>query len=69
MNKFNQENIFSLKNKNILIIGGMGLIGLSFADSQNAFSAKVFILNIKKSHNLDEYSLCRNILNFIKNKK
>ena len=48
MNKFKQENIFSLKNKNILILGGMGLIGLNFADSLSAFGAKVFILDIKK---------------------
>ena len=51
MNKFKQENIFSLKNKNILILGGMGLIGLNFADSLSAFGAKVFILDIKKSPN------------------
>ena len=51
MNKFKQENIFSLKNKNILILGGMGLIGLNFADSLSLFGAKVFILDIKKSPN------------------
>jgi NAD(P)-dependent dehydrogenase (short-subunit alcohol dehydrogenase family) len=51
MNKFKQENIFSLKNKNILILGGMGLIGLNFADSLSSFGAKVFILDIKKSPN------------------
>lgn len=48
MNKFKQQNIFSLKNKNILILGGLRLIGLNFVDSLSAFGTKVFNLDIKK---------------------
>ena len=41
-------NIFGLKNKKILVVGGSGLIGLELSNFLNNLGARVFNLDIKK---------------------
>ena len=45
------KNIFSLKNKNIVIFGGSGKIGISFSKILSSFGAKVFLLDLRRSKN------------------
>ena len=42
------KNIFSLKNKNIIIFGGTGKIGISFSKILTSYGANLFLLDLKK---------------------
>ena len=47
--KFNYENIFSMKNKKVVIFGGTGNLGLNFSRTLSSAGAKVYLLDkIKK---------------------
>ena len=47
-------NIFSLKNKKIIVVGGSGLIGLEVSNLLNNLGAKVFNFDINKNKNLSK---------------
>ena len=48
-NKFNYKDIFSMKNKNVVIFGGTGNLGLNFSETLSSAGAKIFLLEkIKK---------------------
>jgi|TARA_B100000315_G_scaffold61434_1_gene55781 NAD(P)-dependent dehydrogenase (short-subunit alcohol dehydrogenase family) len=50
--KFNYENIFSMKNKKVVIFGGTGNLGLNFSRTLSSAGAKVYLLDkIKKKTN------------------
>jgi NAD(P)-dependent dehydrogenase (short-subunit alcohol dehydrogenase family) len=46
--KFDYKNIFSLKNKNVVILGGSGKMGLNFSKTLVSAGARVFLGDIKK---------------------
>ena len=47
--KFNYKNIFSMKNKKVVIFGGTGNLGLNFSKTLSSAGAKVYLLDkIKK---------------------
>ena len=46
-------NIFGLKNKKILVVGGSGLIGLELSNFLNNLGAKVFNLDIRNNKKLN----------------
>ena len=47
--KFNYENIFSMKNKKVVIFGGTGNLGLNFSRTLSSAGAKIYLLDkIKK---------------------
>ena len=51
-NKFNYKNIFSMKNKKVIIFGGTGNLGLNFSQILSSAGAKVYLLDkIKKRTN------------------
>ena len=43
--KFNYENIFSMKNKKVVIFGGTGNLGLNFSKTLSSAGAKVYLLD------------------------
>ena len=43
--KFNYENIFSMKNKKVVIFGGTGNLGLNFSRTLSSAGAKVYLLD------------------------
>ena len=47
-------NIFSLKNKKIIVVGGSGLIGLEVSNLLNNLGANVFNFDINKNKNLSK---------------
>ena len=50
--KFNYENIFSMKNKKVVILGGTGNLGLNFSKTLSSAGAKIYLLDkIKKKTN------------------
>ena len=50
--KFNYENIFSMKNKKVVIFGGTGNLGLNFSKTLSSAGAKIYLLDkIKKKTN------------------
>ena len=50
--KFNYENIFSMKNKKVVIFGGTGNLGLNFSRTLSSAGAKVYLLDkVKKKTN------------------
>lgn len=51
---FMDINIFSLKNKKVLVIGGSGLIGVELSNFLNNLGATVFNLDIKKNKGLNK---------------
>ena len=55
------KNIFTLKNKNIIIFGGTGKIGISFSKILTSYGANLFLLDLKKPKS----RLYKNV-NFIK---
>ena len=72
--KFNYKNIFSLKNKKIVILGGSGKMGLNFSKSLLSAGAEVFLGDIKKKINNPKiiYNYCdvsnhKSINNFFNN--
>ena len=44
----NKKNLFSMKNKVVIIFGGAGKLGQEFAKTLSHNGAKVYILDIKK---------------------
>ena len=46
-------NIFSLKNKKIIVLGGSGLIGLELSNFLNNLGAKVFNFDIRNNKDLN----------------
>ena len=51
-NKFDYKNIFSMKNKKVIILGGTGNLGLNFSHTLVSAGAKVYLLDkIKKKTN------------------
>ena len=44
----NKKNLFSMKNKVVIIFGGAGKLGQEFAKPLSHNGAKVYILDIKK---------------------
>ncbi len=49
MNKnFDYKKIFSLKGKNIIILGGSGKLGINFSKSLVSAGGRVFIGDVKK---------------------
>ena len=50
--KFNYENIFSMKNKKVVIFGGTGNLGLNFSRTLSSAGAKVYLLDKKKKKKL-----------------
>jgi len=51
-NKFNYKNVFSMKNKKVIIIGGTGKLGVNFSQTLSSAGAKVYVLDkIKKKTN------------------
>ena len=47
--KFDYKNIFSMKNKKVVILGGTGNLGLNFSRVLSSAGAKVYLLDkIKK---------------------
>ena len=59
-NKLNFKNIFSLKNKKIVILGGSGKLGLNFSKILSSAGAKIILGDIKKTVNKPkiQYSYC-----------
>jgi NAD(P)-dependent dehydrogenase (short-subunit alcohol dehydrogenase family) len=49
--KFNYENIFSMKNKKVVIFGGTGNLGLNFSRTLSSAGAKVYLLDKIKKKN------------------
>ena len=50
--KFDYKNIFSMKNKNVIIFGGTGNLGLNFSHTLESAGAKVYLLDkVKKKIN------------------
>jgi len=51
-NKFDYKNIFSMKNKKVIIFGGTGKLGINFSQTLASAGAKVYLLDkIKKKTN------------------
>ena len=51
-NKFSYKNIFSMKNKKVIIFGGTGNLGLRFSQTLESAGARVYLLDkIKKNTN------------------
>jgi len=50
-NKFNYKNIFSMKNKKVIILGGTGNLGLNFSQTLVSAGAKVYLLDKIKKKN------------------
>ena len=49
-NNFDYKNIFSMKNKKVVIFGGTGNLGLNFSKTLSAAGAKVYLLDkVKKN--------------------
>ena len=59
-NKPNYKNIFSLKNKKIVILGGSGKLGLNFSKILSSAGAKIILGDIKKTINKPkiQYNYC-----------
>jgi len=51
MNKTNYKRMFTLKNKNVLVLGGSGLIGREIANGLFQLGAKVTVIDKKKLKN------------------
>jgi NAD(P)-dependent dehydrogenase (short-subunit alcohol dehydrogenase family) len=48
-NNFDYKDIFSMKNKNVVIFGGTGNLGLNFSKTLSYAGAKVYLLDrVKK---------------------
>ena len=47
-NKFNFKDIFSMKNKKVIIVGGTGNLGVNFAQTLSSAGARVFLLDKNK---------------------
>ena len=61
MNKnFDYKKIFSLKGKNIIILGGSGKLGINFSKSLVSAGGRVFIGDVKKKINNNKiiYNFC-----------
>ena len=43
------KNIFSLKNKVIVIFGGSGKLGINFSEILSEAGGKIYLLDIKKN--------------------
>ena len=58
--KFNYKDIFSLKNKKIVILGGSGKMGVNFSKILSSAGAKIILGDIKKAVNKPkiQYSYC-----------
>lgn len=50
MKKINYKNLFNVKNKNIVVIGGFGLIGREIVKAFSSLGSKVFILDYNIKH-------------------
>jgi len=47
-NNFDYKDIFSMKNKNVVIFGGTGNLGLNFSKTLSYAGAKVYLLDKEK---------------------
>ena len=58
--KFNYKEVFSLKNKKIVILGGSGKMGVNFSKILSSAGAKIILGDIKKAANKPkiQYSYC-----------
>ena len=57
--KFNYKDVFSLKNKKIVILGGSGKMGINFSKILSSAGAKIILGDIKKQLiNKIQYSYC-----------
>jgi len=53
-NNFDYRNIFSMKNKTVIIFGGTGNLGLNFSKTLSYAGAKVYLLDKVKKKIDDE---------------
>ena len=51
--KFNYENIFSMKNKKVVIFGGTGNLGLNFSKTLSSEGEKIYLLDKKQFNKID----------------
>ena len=49
MKKIDYKNLFNVKNKNVIVVGGLGLIGKEVVDAFSSFGSNVFILDYNVS--------------------
>ena len=49
MKKIDYKNLFNVKNKNVIVVGGLGLIGKEVVDAFSSFGSNVFILDYNLS--------------------
>ena len=49
MKKIDYKNLFNVKNKNVIVVGGLSLIGKEVVDAFSSFGSNVFILDYNLS--------------------
>ena len=55
-NNFDYKDIFSMKNKKVVIFGGTGNLGLNFSKTLSSAGAKVYLLD-KVKKKLDDKNI------------
>jgi len=61
-NKFDYKNIFSMKNKKVIIFGGTGKLGFNFSQLLVSAGARVYLLDKIKKKQIIKISFFKNVM-------